>query len=79
MTNLSPTPVRTLERAREVALQRGVRYAYVGNVPGHQYEHTFCHQCGEKLIGRYGYRVLEVHISEGKCAFCGTAIPGVWQ
>ena len=79
MTNLEPTPVRTLERARQAAVGQGVHYAYVGNVPGHQYEHTFCHQCGKKVIGRYGYRVLETHLAGGRCEFCGTSVPGVWQ
>jgi len=79
MTNLSPTPVRTLERARETAVAEGVRYAYVGNVPGHRYENTYCHSCGEKIIARYGYRILATHLNEGKCEFCAADIPGVWQ
>ncbi len=79
MTNLSPTPVRTLERARETAVAEGVHYAYVGNVPGHRYGHTYCHNCGEKIIARYGNRVLSTSIPQGRCEFCGAAIPGVWK
>jgi len=80
MTNLTPTPVRTLERARETAVDQGVRYAYVGNVPGHPYENTYCHACGKVVIARYGYHVLQRHVSEeGACEFCGAHIPGIWQ
>ena len=79
MTNLSPTPIKTLERARETAAAEGVRYAYTGNVPGHRYGNTFCHGCGEKIISRYGHRVLEMRITDGKCDYCDAAIPGVWE
>lgn len=77
MTNLAKTPERTVIRAREIAVSEGVHYAYVGNLR-HEYESTFCHSCGKKIIPRYGYHVGEVHITDGKCKYCNTPIPGVW-
>jgi pyruvate formate lyase activating enzyme len=79
MTNLSPTPLKSLERARDIAVAEGVHYAYSGNVPGHEYEQTYCHKCGKKLISRYAYHVSDVNVVDGKCGFCGAAIPGVWK
>jgi len=79
MTNLPATPVRTVVRAREIAADEGVRYAYTGNVPGSPYEGTFCHSCGKEVIERYGNAVTAMRVQEGRCPFCNTAIPGVWQ
>lgn len=79
MKNLPRTPVKTVERARDIALKEGVHYAYVGNVPLHPYGHTYCHSCKKKLINRVGYRVGEVLIRNGKCPKCGTKIPGIWS
>ncbi len=73
-----PTPVSTLERARETALKAGLQYVYLGNFPGHPAESTACHGCGRKVIGRRGHQVTEVHLKEGSCRFCGTRIPGLW-
>ncbi len=78
MRNLPRTPPRTVVRARETAVAEGVRYAYVGNLPGHRYENTFCHSCGERLIERYAFHVGEVAVRDGKCAHCGAEVPGVW-
>jgi len=72
-----PTPVTTLDRARTIGLAAGLRYVYEGNVPGSQGESTFCYNCGKLLIGRYGYRTLEYHIEDSKCAYCGAEIDGV--
>lgn len=79
MTNLARTPERTVVRAREIAVEEGIHYAYVGNLPGHEYESTFCHSCGEKIISRYTFHVQKMAIESGKCAHCGAAIPGVWE
>ncbi len=78
MTNLSRTPAQTVITAREIAVAEGVRYSYVGNLPGHEYESTYCHACGRKLISRYAFHVGEVHVKDGKCEYCGAEIPGVW-
>jgi pyruvate formate lyase activating enzyme len=76
--NLPPTPVSTLEAARQAALGEGLRYVYVGNVPGHEGENTYCHGCGQPVITRVGYSIQAVRLKKGKCATCGTPIPGLW-
>jgi pyruvate formate lyase activating enzyme len=78
LKNLPPTPVSTLEQAREVALSSGLEYAYIGNVPGHAGENTFCPQCKKMVIQRTGYMIEEVHLKGGTCEFCGKPIPGIW-
>lgn len=79
MQNLPPTPVKTLERAREIALSEGIHYVYVGNVPGHSGEHTYCPDCKKILIQRKGFWILENKIKNGKCPDCHKVIPGVWS
>lgn len=79
MQNLPPTPVKTLERAREIALSEGIHYVYVGNVPGHSGEHTYCPDCQKILIQRKGFWILENRIKKGKCPDCNKVIPGVWS
>jgi len=76
--NLPPTPVSTLEAAQRVALEEGLRFVYVGNVPGHGGENTNCPGCGREVISRVGYRVDAGRLKKGKCAICGTPIPGIW-
>ena len=79
LRNLPPTPIKTVEMARKIALDSGLHYAYVGNVPpGHGGEHTYCPNCGKVVIRRSIYVVSEIHIRDGKCRFCGHPIPGVW-
>jgi pyruvate formate lyase activating enzyme len=79
LRNLPPTPVATLERAREWAIGRGVRYAYVGNVPDHPGNNTFCPSCGKAVIRRTGFFVVETNVKDGRCAFCRGKIAGVWS
>jgi pyruvate formate lyase activating enzyme len=76
--NLPPTPVSTLEEARRTALEEGLRFVYIGNVPGHEGESTYCPGCGSVAIARAGYRVETVRIKKGRCEKCGTPIPGIW-
>lgn len=77
--NLPSTPIETLEKARKIALDIGLRYVYLGNVPGHEGENTYCPSCRKILIHRYGYTILENNIKNGKCVFCGKEIPGIWD
>jgi pyruvate formate lyase activating enzyme len=79
LKNLPPTPVETLEHARETAMDVGLKYVYVGNVPGHEGESTWCPQCGRLVIGRMGYALTQVHMEDGHCLFCHGEIPGVWE
>jgi pyruvate formate lyase activating enzyme len=78
VTNLPRTPVSTVARCRQIALDAGVHYAYSGNVPMHPGENTYCHSCKAQLIRRAGFRVVTNRIADGKCPDCGTQIPGVW-
>lgn len=78
LKSLPPTPIRTLERSREIALTEGLNYVYIGNVPGNPAEHTYCPSCGEVLIRRTGYRVQFNKFDKGSCLSCGYVIPGVW-
>jgi pyruvate formate lyase activating enzyme len=79
LTRLPATPVGTLERFRDIALKEGIHYVYVGNVPGHKGGHTYCHKCGRMIIKRMGYILGGFHIIDGKCEYCGAAVPGRWQ
>ena len=80
LTNLPRTPVSTLERARDILMEKGMNFVYVGNVSGHPGESTYCPQCGKKIIERgLGYQVGDIHIKDGKCAYCKISIPGVWS
>jgi pyruvate formate lyase activating enzyme len=78
LTQLPVTPVSALEQAREIALAAGLRYVYIGNVPGQKAENTYCHQCRKLIIERKGFTILRNHISKNRCAFCQESIPGVW-
>lgn len=79
LKNLSPTPIKTLEEARKIGMKEGLQYVYIGNVPGHEGESTYCPKDGKVLIRRLGYRILENNIVNGKCKFCNTEIAGVWS
>lgn len=78
LVNLPPTPVATLERARAMALDVGLRYVYVGNVPGHAGNHTYCPSCGAVVVRREGFLIAEMNVKGGACGACGARIAGVW-
>ncbi len=73
-TDLPATPVETLERAVEIGRQVGLKFIYIGNVPGHEGENTHCYHCGNLIVQRQGYstRVLGLHGS--RCKYCGTEL-----
>jgi pyruvate formate lyase activating enzyme len=79
LKNLPPTPLETLERAKAIADSEGLHYVYLGNVPGHPAESTYCPKCRRVVVGRVGYTIQEMNILNGKCRFCQQAVPGVWQ
>ncbi|MFA5411306.1 MAG: AmmeMemoRadiSam system radical SAM enzyme [Candidatus Omnitrophota bacterium] len=76
---LNPTPLETLDKAREIALAAGLKYVYIGNVAGHFAESTYCPRCKKVLIERKGYFISENNLKNGKCKFCGEKIEGVWN
>ncbi len=77
--NLPPTPVSTLEKLRQIALQEGLHYVYLGNVPGHEGENTFCPSCKKMIIRRIGFDIDQIELKGGACKFCQTPIPGIWS
>ena len=79
LLNLPPTPIQTLEHARAIALSKGIHFAYVGNVPGHPGDNTYCPACSQTLIKRKGHFILEMHLQDGRCKYCSKAIAGVWS
>jgi len=79
LNRLPLTPVSTLDKAREIALKSGIRYVYLGNIPGHEAENTYCHNCGKLIVERRGFGILSNHIVKGRCRFCKERIPGVWS
>lgn len=79
LLNLPPTSVKSVETARNIALETGLRYAYVGDLAGHEGENTYCPACKEMVIKRIGYYSDFCKISNGACEMCGQTIPGVWS
>jgi pyruvate formate lyase activating enzyme len=78
LSHLSPTRVSVLEHAKEIGINCGLRYVYIGNVPGHEAENTYCHSCGTLLIKRDVFDILQNRIKEGECPQCGSEIPGIF-
>jgi pyruvate formate lyase activating enzyme len=78
LKNLPPTPLETLIKARETALEAGLKYAYIGNIRSNG-ENTYCPQCGRLLIERIGYLVRQNNIRNGRCRFCNAEIAGLWE
>lgn len=76
------TTTEDLLKAGEIATAAGMRYVYLGNMPGRlgEWENTRCHRCAKTLIRRRGFYVLESRMgNDGKCPFCATPIPGIWS
>lgn len=69
--DIPPTPVETLEKARELGFEEGLEFVYIGNVAGHDGENTYCPECKKLVIGRYGYQITAMHQTNGKCDYCG--------
>ncbi len=76
--NLPPTPVATLEKARDIAVAEGLQYVYIGNVPGHPGNNTYCPRCKQLLIRRVGMAMTENRLVVGRCPSCHLEIPGIW-
>ena len=79
LNRIPPTPVSTLERLRKLAIQEGIRYVYLGNVPNHEGTHTYCHNCKKLLIKRQGYFIPRYNLVGNQCKYCNTVIPGAWH
>jgi len=79
LTNLPYTPLRVLEQARELALASGLKYVYLGNVPGTSAESTYCPSCKKVVLERKGFTILTNHLKNNACGFCGAPVAGVWK
>jgi len=79
LKNLPTTPLPALERAKAICDAEGLHYVYIGNVPGHPAESTYCPKCRRVVVERAGFTVRGVHLDRGKCVFCQQPIPGVWD
>jgi pyruvate formate lyase activating enzyme len=76
---LPPTPVKTLERAKALAEAEGLRYVYIGNVPEHPAENTYCPSCRAVIVQREGFTVTRMDIKKNACPKCAAKIAGVWD
>ncbi len=74
LTGLPPTPIPTLEKAYNIARKAGLRFVYLGNVPGHERENTVCYSCNNVVISRIGYNTQVKGVVNSKCSFCGAEL-----
>ena len=79
MRNLPPTPLKTLEMARQIGLSEGLQYVYIGNVASKEGQNTYCPGCKKLLIERSGYTILQNRLKNSLCPDCGREIYGVWK
>jgi pyruvate formate lyase activating enzyme len=78
LQRLPPTPVETLEQAIAIAEDVGLQYVYIGNVPSHERNSTFCPNCGRRIVERVYFFVTSLDVENGRCRFCDHPIPGIW-
>ncbi len=79
MLDKTRTPPSTLTRARAIAIENGIRYAYTGNVHDPKGGSTYCHRCGERSSSGTGTSSASGTSTDGKCRFCGTPCAGVFE
>ena len=70
---------KAIENARKVGLDSGLKYVYTGNIPGDEGESTFCPQCHEKALQRWGFKIVNNCMKGNHCKECGCEIEGVWK
>ena len=76
MSDLETTPIETLEKAYRMARSEGLNFVYLGNVPGHKFENTYCPRCEKLLIERYSFSITRIELKEeNQCPSCGAKIP----
>jgi len=74
LKDIPPTPIETLEKAYDIGIAVGLKFVYIGNVPGHTKENTVCYQCHKVVIKRMGYNTQVVGLNGSKCQFCGAEL-----
>jgi len=75
LANLPPTPTSVMEDLRKTALDEGLRYVYISNMPGHEGNNTYCPSCGKAVITRLGFKLISNYLKRGRCPNCGAPIP----
>jgi pyruvate formate lyase activating enzyme len=76
MSDLTSTPIQTLEKACTISREVGLNYVYIGNVPGHPYENTYCPNCHEMVIKRLSFEIVRWNLTKDmQCPACGHTIP----
>lgn len=79
MRNKNATPAATLRLARDIAKQAGLHFVYTGNIHDKAGQSTYCHHCGQILIGRDWYELTDWNLAAGRCSGCGAACPGLFN
>lgn len=76
LTTIPSTPIKTLEKAYATVKEAGLNYVYMGNVPGHTHENTYCPNCNELLIKRFSFEITKWNLTKDmRCPTCGQEIP----
>jgi pyruvate formate lyase activating enzyme len=78
LKDLPPTPQATLEKARQIGLEAGLRFVYISNLAPHEGNHTYCPSCRRVVVKRLGFKILANELKAGCCPACHTALPGRW-
>jgi pyruvate formate lyase activating enzyme len=79
LKELPQTPVQTLDQARNIGLEEGLKFVYLMNVAPHDGNNTYCPKCRKAVVKRLAFKILENNVTDGKCKFCGQKLPGVWK
>ncbi|MBU7033820.1 MAG: AmmeMemoRadiSam system radical SAM enzyme [Theionarchaea archaeon] len=79
LQHLPPTPIEILKEAHTIAEEEGLHYVYIGNVPGVEEQSTVCPSCQRVVVERNGFFIVQMHIQNGACEFCGETVAGVWS
>ncbi|MEK6609696.1 MAG: AmmeMemoRadiSam system radical SAM enzyme, partial [Gemmatimonadota bacterium] len=81
MTDPRNTTASDLIKACEIGRETGLQFVYAGNLPGRvgRWENTWCPSCGDLLVERFGYTILQQRVTpQGDCPSCAARIPGIW-
>ena len=78
MMEQPPTPAASIHRAIRIGKSAGLKYVYSGNIPGDSGENTSCARCGHLLIGRCGFAIERLDLTESACPRCGTPLDGIF-
>ncbi|MBF0530786.1 MAG: AmmeMemoRadiSam system radical SAM enzyme, partial [Deltaproteobacteria bacterium] len=78
LTQLPPTSQNTMETARKIGLDAGLKFVYLSNISPHEGNHTYCPSCQRPIIRRLGFKITENLLNNGRCSYCQAKIPGRW-